>query len=415
MKALRCFIVCILCGWITVAHGAQPRKYAVMLMDYETGKVLYSRGGDLQRYPASLTKIMTLYMVFDALESGRITLDQKFKVSHTASRQAPSKIGLPAGRYISVRNIIYALVTKSANDMAVVIAEALSGSERQFAVDMTKKARKIGMKRTVFRNASGLPHRLQVTTARDMAILGQRILRDFPKYYPMFNTKSFKYNGRTYRNHNRLLGSYKGADGIKTGYINASGFNLVASVKRGDKRLIGVVFGGATGARRNAHMEWLLDKGFRVYRHMATRPIDYDMIGKQNVSDSKRPIQNLVESVVPILQSKPPESGVREPFAKTQANNTIKALEEKQDIGDWGVQVGAYRNQKTSQKYATTTIGLIPTLKNAYVDVVALKRKNETLYLARVMGMDKSTAKTVCATVLDTTPLQCIVVNDNHR
>ena len=271
----------MLLGSLAIAScDLQPKKYAAILMDYKTGKILYSRGENVGRYPASLTKIMTLYMVFDALKSGRITIDQKFKTSRKATRQSPTKLGLKVGETISVRDIILALVTKSANDVAVVVAEALGGTEANFARQMTRKAKHIGMKNTVFRNASGLHNRRQITTVRDMAILGVRVIRDFPEYYKFFSTPKFKYKGKPFDNHNKLLGTYQGADGIKTGYIKASGFNLVASVKREDKRLIGVVFGGSSSACRDAYMESLLDKGFRVYRHMETRPMDRDDIGK---------------------------------------------------------------------------------------------------------------------------------------
>ena len=193
---------------------------------------------------------MTLYMIFDALKSKKISMNTKFKVSRKATRQPPSKLNLSAGSTILVKHAIFALITKSANDVATVVAENLGKSERNFAKLMTKKAKKLGMKRTTFKNASGLPNRAQLSTARDMATLGMAIRRDHPKFFKLFKTKSFVYKGIKYSNHNNLLGSYSGTDGIKTGYTNASGFNLVASVERNGQRIIGVVFGGKKARSR---------------------------------------------------------------------------------------------------------------------------------------------------------------------
>ena len=239
-------------------------KYASLVLDANTGRVLHAVNADTRNYPASLTKMMTLYMIFAALDRGEISYQTKWKVSKRVARQPASRLGLKQGSTLSVRDSVLALVTKSANDVATLAAESLAGSEREFALAMTAQARKLGMNRTTFRNASGLPNRGQLSTARDMAVLAQALLRDFPRHYRVFATARFEYNGRTYKNHNKLLTSYEGTDGIKTGYIRASGFNLVASVKRGSQRLIGVVFGGDSSAKRNRHMTSLLDKGFRI-------------------------------------------------------------------------------------------------------------------------------------------------------
>ena len=244
-------------------------KYAAVVVDAETGEVLHARNSNTRRYPASLVKMMTLYMVFDALEKGELKLNQRLRVSRRAAGMPPSKLGLRRGQSIRVKDAILALVTKSANDVAVVVAEALGRTESQFAKKMTKKARRLGMKRTTFRNASGLPNRKQLSTARDMATLARALIRDFPQHYHYFNTKSFKYKGRRYRNHNKLLRTYKGADGIKTGYIRAAGYNLVASSVRNGRRVIAVVFGGKTSRSRNRHTATLLDRGFKRLRMIA--------------------------------------------------------------------------------------------------------------------------------------------------
>lgn len=229
-------------------------KYADITIDARTGKVLSSSDPDGLRHPASLTKMMTLYILFQDLKARKIKLNSPIRMSARAAAMAPTKLGVKPGKSITVETAIKALVVKSANDVAAAVAENLGGTEKAFAARMTRTARAIGMSRTTFRNASGLPNPGQITTARDMATLGLRLMRDFPQYYPYFRTTSFAYNGRTIATHNRLLKSFSGTDGIKTGYINASGYNLVSSVRRGDKRLVGVVLGGRTGASRNAQM-----------------------------------------------------------------------------------------------------------------------------------------------------------------
>lgn len=229
-------------------------RYAAIVIDANNGKVLFSRNGDDRRYPASLTKMMTLYMLFDALESGRATLSTPMKVSAYAAARPPSKLGLKPGSTISVEEGIMGLVTRSANDGAVVIGEFLGGTESRFAEMMTAKARKLGMSRTTFQNANGLPNDAQMTTARDMATLGIALREHFPQYYKYFSTRSFKFRGQTIGNHNRLLGRVEGVDGIKTGFINKSGFNLVTSVVRGDRKLVAVVMGGRTARSRDDHM-----------------------------------------------------------------------------------------------------------------------------------------------------------------
>ena len=247
---------------IAIADSAQAanKKYAAYVIDVKSGKVLFSRNGNAPRYPASLTKMMTLYMVFERLERGKLTLNSRLKVSKYAAARPPSKLGLRAGSSIRVRDAIFALVTKSANDVATTVAENLGGTESNFGKMMTAKARSIGMKNTTFRNASGLPNKYQKTTAADMALLGRALQDRFPKYYKYFNTRSFKYGKRRYGNHNKLLGRVKGVDGIKTGYTRASGFNLVTNVKSRDRHIVAVVMGGKTGASRNAHMKKLIAK-----------------------------------------------------------------------------------------------------------------------------------------------------------
>ena len=236
----------------------EPR-YADIVVDANTGDVLHNVSADQTRHPASLTKIMTLYLLFERLESGRLKLDSRLQVSKEATEQAPTKLGVKVGQTIAVDDAIKALVTRSANDIAVVIAEAIAGSEDEFAALMTRKARALGMTRTVYKNASGLPDDDQVTSARDQALLAMAIQDRYPKYYRYFSTSSFEWRGVAIRNHNRLLGKVEGVDGIKTGYTRASGFNLVTSVKRGKKYLVAVVLGGRSGGARDARMRELIE------------------------------------------------------------------------------------------------------------------------------------------------------------
>ncbi len=240
---------------------AKP-QFSAIAVDARTGKILFASSVDGLRHPASLTKVMTLYVLFQDLKAGRVKLTTELVVSRRAASMQPSKLGLKPGSAISVEDAIKALVTKSANDVAAAIGENLEGNEGNFAARMTRTARSIGMTKTTFKNASGLPNPAQVTTARDMATLSLRIQRDFPEYYPYFSIASFTYKGQTIRTHNRLLGNYKGTDGIKTGYIAASGFNLTTSAKRGDKRIVGVVMGSSSGSARNKYMMKMLDAAF---------------------------------------------------------------------------------------------------------------------------------------------------------
>lgn len=236
--------------------------YAALVMNAETGDILYARNSQMQRYPASLTKVMTLYILFEAIEDGRVAMDDELYVSRRADLQPASDLGVEEGSTITVHEAIQALAVRSANDVAVVIAEALSDSEWEFARAMTVRAQEMGMTQTRFENASGLPHVRQQTTARDLGILAMRIVQDFPQHMHYFSQRSFTYNDRTWTSHNHLLEDYEGTTGLKTGYIRASGFNLIATVDRDGHSLIGVVIGGRSAARRDTEMERILDLNF---------------------------------------------------------------------------------------------------------------------------------------------------------
>jgi len=354
-------------------------KYAALVMEADTGRVIEAVAPDTRKHPASLTKMMTLYLVFEALERKEWTLDKSLRVSARAARQPASRLGLAAGGTIRVKDAILALVTKSANDVATTIAEAMDKSERDFALRMTARARKLGMKNTTFRNASGLYHSGQLSTARDMAILARALLRDFPQHYHFFSTPAFTYKGQTHRNHNALLDSYDGVDGIKTGYINAAGFNLAASATRDGRRLIGVIFGGQTSATRNRQMAQLLDAGFA-------------RVGNGGVT----PVQEVVA---------PPPAKPDTAVAAAPVEAAPSTAE-----GEWAVQVGAYRTRQPAYEAARQAIEKVPSLLgDGIIKIVPLKKKKHTLYRARIAGFDKGRADSACRT-LEREGMACLVV-----
>jgi D-alanyl-D-alanine carboxypeptidase len=256
--------------WQPVAEWTDPQKDAALVVDGQTGRVLYSRSPDAPRHPASLTKMMTLYLLFEQLKSGQMTLATPISISDHAAVQAPTKLYARPGTTVPVDTAIKALVVLSANDIAVAVAEAVGGTESHFAELMTAKARALGMFHTYYHNASGLPDELQITTASDLALLARHLAYDFPEYFHYFSTPSFSYRGITHLTHDNLIGRYDGADGIKTGYTNASGFNLVSSVVRDGAHVIGVVMGGVTARRRDAEMMQLLDSTFAAINQNPT-------------------------------------------------------------------------------------------------------------------------------------------------
>lgn len=360
------------------AVAADPKKYASIVVDAHSGRVLYARNADDSRYPASTTKIMTLYMLFEALDRGRLTLNDRFRVSQRAASQPPSKLGLKVGQTIRVQDAMFALVTKSANDVATVVAEGLAKTESNFARKMTAKARKLGMSRTTFRNASGLPDPRQVTTARDMARLGQAILHHYPRYYQHFSTRQFTYSGVTYGNHNRLLGSYEGMDGIKTGYIRASGYNLVASAKRGNQRLIGVVFGGESSKSRNQEMASLLDDAF--VKH-----------GRILEAQAERRGQTVAEIGDP--SPRPGDSAVVGLGAPAEPTASLAA-----SAGGWGIQVGAFREQRSASDAARTAfVNASEFVRLGKVAIVQYADADRNpFYLARIHDLQKQQADQAC-------------------
>ena len=267
---LSLLVACFAVSASAPALAATPR-YAAMVIDANTGAVLHNQAGDERRYPASLTKMMTLYMTFELIELGRLGYASTVKMTEAGAAAAPSKLDIAAGTEIAVLDAIKALITKSANDVAIALAQHIAGSEENFARLMTRKAREIGMAGTTFKNASGLPDPGQVTTARDMLTLALRLRDDFPHHYRLFSTRTFTYGGETFRNHNSLLTRYRGTDGLKTGYTRLSGFNLVASVGRDGKRVVGAIFGGRSARARDSTMQSLLTKSLAKASTTVTR------------------------------------------------------------------------------------------------------------------------------------------------
>jgi D-alanyl-D-alanine carboxypeptidase len=262
LLAIPCTIALLIVAIRPACAQVGSARYASLVMDAASGQILSAANADEPRYPASLTKMMTIYMLFEALRDRRVTLDEVVPVSAHAAAMPPSKLGLVPGTYITVEQALLGLVTKSANDAAAALGELMGGDEERFAQMMTLRARALGMTRTTFRNASGWPDPDQVTTARDLALLARHLIQDYPAEYHYFSVPSFVFHGRLIPNHDRMLQTYPGADGLKTGYIDASGCNLVTSAVRGDVRLIGVVMGASNGSERDTHMAWLLDSGF---------------------------------------------------------------------------------------------------------------------------------------------------------
>ena len=347
-----------------------------IVIDAETGKTLAADNADLRHHPASLAKMMTLYLAFEAVSQGRASLTDRFAVSHYAASRPPTRLGLHPGDTVALKDLMLALVTQSANDAAVVMAEGLAGGEDDFAERMTAKARELGMRTTVFRNASGLPDPRAWTTARDMSLLARALLEDYRSYYQYFATREFDFRGHTYRNHNRLLGRYEGLDGIKTGYTRASGFHLAASAKRGSRRVIAVVRGGRSWALRDREMVGLLDTAF-AHRDPGTRtPVLHalaDGVGKA------------AHALSPIAT------------ASAAAEPSSLAGKDPERPGDWSVQVGAFSTQGAAENRADAIMVMDERLTPENKRIVASRKGNRQLYVVRFADLSEDDAKDVCA------------------
>lgn len=392
----------LLCCIVTIVNPAEARKYAAFVMDAKTGTVLYQSSANAKVYPASLTKMMTAYLTFESLKNGKLKPGQKLKVSRRAAGQPASKLGLRAGSTITVEDALMAIIVKSANDAATVLAEAQAKSEHSFAVLMTARARMLGLKNTRFMNASGLPNRRQKTTARDMANLGLALIRDFPEQYKKFGLRKFKYKGRTYRSTNKLLTRYPGVDGIKTGYINASGFNLVATSVRNGRRIIAAVFGGRTGARRDRAMTRLLHTGFAQARKKRVQLAQAEARLNPSVP-MERPSLRLASLSKSAQQATPVESVAmttekETPLLRFALITPAQAAPPPPRAVSYGIQVGAFSTHKQAQKGLAAARKRAEGLLDGRTGVIEpLKRKRRAkLFRARLLSFDKSEAAFAC-------------------
>jgi len=379
-----------------VERSAPP--YAHIVVDAETGKVISQSDADRTLYPASLTKIMTLLLVFEALDAKKVTLRSPVLFSTNAANMPPSKIGLKAKQSISIDNAIKSLVTKSANDVSVALAEKIGGSESRFAQMMNLRARQIGMTQTHFVNASGLHNPRQISSARDMAKLAMYAMKNYPHYYHYFSLKEFAFNGKVHKNHNHLMKTYRGMDGMKTGYIAASGFNLVATAKQGNTRLIGVVFGGRSANTRNTQMANILDAAF------SKRTLNVE-------NRSIRPIQPQQTSKQPILTLAPP-SAPPKPFSEgtEYSQSLLKKLPPSQTAtqtpqfqtlsmaDSWSIQIGAFQDRVSTDQALYRALKSLPApLNRGNAVIIPLRTAEATwVFRARIAGYTQDQAIQAC-------------------
>ncbi len=380
-----------------VSAPRNESKHAALVIDAASGKVLYANNATEPRHPASLTKMMTLYLTFEALEKGRLKWGQDLPVSLAASQQAPTNLSLAQGDRISVRDAVFGLIVRSANDAAVVLAEAISGSELRFANLMTQKARALGMRSTTFKNASGLPDTRQITTARDMALLGLALRKHYPQNYKLFSTRAFTFNGRTYESHNRVIMRYAGADGLKTGYTRMSGFNLVTSASKNGYKLVGVVMGGASGKSRDDQMITLLDSSFRKIASIDNKN-QFASIEDLKSSATSEYADEVVTEKRPLAITS--ESKVVALNTPKVTLNSIQKVEDDNPViqsGQWGIQVGAYEASKDAFMAAANAQAIAPAaLSGAKIMVSGLDDLNNKVHRARLVNLSQEQAQNAC-------------------
>lgn len=432
------FFLILLLSCSTSSSVLAARDSAAMAIDAHTGRVLYSYNVDKPHHPASLTKIMTLYMLFEFIEAGRLTMDSPLTITQNANNQAPSKLGLKPGSTIRVQDAIRALVTKSANDIAVAVAENLAGSEWKFTQLMTWKARKLGMSKTTFVNASGLPNKRQVTTARDMITLSMRIQKDFPQFYPYFSMRHFDFGGRRHKNHNKLLTRMKGVDGIKTGYTRASGFNLTSSIWKGRKHVVGVVLGGRTGRKRDDFMVSILNKALRKARNgvtkkqfvaanfalkqpkrqvamvekVVTKPVVARAVAAKEVVKAPQKINkdvsrlgNTREVAYKVADGAEQNSALLNSQVQENTETDTAALDAP---GPYHIQVGAFGNQEDAQRRLHSIGSTASSLLKGHNSVTMLVPQNK-VYRARFTGFSEADARSTCK-LLKKKSIDCLAV-----
>jgi D-alanyl-D-alanine carboxypeptidase len=428
------------------ASLTDPDKDAALVVDGISGKVLYARNADVERHPASLTKMMTVYLLFEALKNNRISMNDDMRFTSHSARQKPTNLHVTAGETIKVETAINALVVRSANDVAVAVAETLGGSESHFAELMNAKARALGMRNTFYRNASGLPDPMQVTTADDLAILARHLAYDFPQYFHYFSSREFVYRGTRYEGHDNLLGRYDGTDGMKTGYTAASGFNLVSSVTRGNTHIIGVVMGGRTAQRRDKEMMRLLDDTFdalsRAPMMVAHAQLPWRMgqngaltasltgqtplpavrVASDNDTDDEdsaesRPDTDFAAAPQPaparpapppqvmVASLRPPLSVFPSPKPAMRAGVAAGTGPDTASIGihDWTIQIGAFANLDIAKRqlaaYAEKSLDILGQAQRIVVPFQSVD--GQWLYRARFGPFVEREARQICARLTD--------------
>ncbi|GAK69013.1 peptidase S11 family protein [Agrobacterium rubi TR3 = NBRC 13261] len=403
------FALAFLCAVVALEASEAQAGYAHFVMDAKTGKVLASQNADVRNYPASLTKMMTLYMVFEALNDGRLSWDQRITMSRQAAAVIPSKLWVKAGTTFTVREAVYGMIVKSANDMAEGMGDHIGGSEAKFAQMMTRRAHQLGMTKTVFRNASGLPNNAQVTTARDMAKLGLALQRDFPREYKLFAMQSFKFRGKTIRGHNRLMARYTGVDGIKTGYTNASGFNLVSAVNHNGRSVVGVVLGGKTARSRDNQMASLLDRTIpKASRGGSSQQLIASATTSRtfDATPAAVPLPMFKEHHDPIALQIAAANDVVPDMMPTSA---VRATASERS--DWEVQLAAADSQAAAMSLLRNAR---PSIASDYSGIApyteAVRSGAATLYRARFTGFDSQAAALSACKNLKAHDYSCVVM-----
>lgn len=390
VKKFALLCVCVLAMLRVAVANASVSS---IMIDAANGEVMYEMNADERRYPASLTKLMTLYITFNALENNHIKLTDKLKVSRTAAGRSPSKLGVRAGETITVKDAIMAVIVKSANDCATVLAEHFAPTEADFAVLMTNTAHKLGMNHTTFKNASGLPNKQQKTSARDMAILAMAVYHHFPQYYKWFSAKSFQYKGRTIGGHNYILKTFAGADGMKTGYTAASGYNIITSAKRSGKRVIAVTMGHNSVGERDKKVSKMMDRGLV---HMQKG--DVDVATLTNEINGKGGIKAKTARVAAV-QKKTPAKTQNVRLAKAQNKTAVKATQIASAVsnGRYAVQVGSFSDYQRARNYALTVKNKLAKKYAVHdIKVEKVQAASKTVYRSKVIGLARNDANTIC-------------------
>jgi len=408
MKRLSALLLAASCLIAQPEKASAQERYAAFVADMQTGEVLHARRADAARYPASLTKMMTLYMLFEALESGELSLTDQMTVSSEAASRPASHLGLSAGDTISVEDAIRALIIQSANDVAVVVAEQLAEDEAAFAEAMTQEAQTLGMRQTLFRNASGLPDARQQTTARDMARLAYALRRDFPQYYDYFSETRFRWGRVTHRSHNSLVGQFEGVDGLKTGYIRASGYNIAVTVERDEQRLVAIVMGGASASVRDAHARELINAAYTALdaRSEGRMLAALDMprlnpVREQEILTAELTTLPAETAMGSAPGAEPARVVLAEPQALREPTHVTfgsQASELPSQPGGWSIQVGAYASQEaaSARLESVAMMGLQNHLGTARAHTEAVSRNNRQLWRARYVGLTGSAAQSIC-------------------